>query len=338
MSKKKDVPGEVRMADVARVAGVAPITVSRALSAPDTVAPETRRRIDEAVRSLGYVGNRAAGSLKSRRSNLVVVVIPSITHQSLASMIQGISEVLGARGYHLVLATSGDSREEEEKMLRAFLAQRPCAAVLHNTLHTDECRRLLLHSGIPVVETGDLPDEPLDIAIGYSNFEASRSMTNHLLRRGYRRIAFVYRRAEVNERTDARINGYRQAIADAGLPADASLLFGSDSGVAGGAQTMRRIIEARPDVDAVFFTGNDTGAGGILECRRQGWAVPGRVAIAGYDDTGLAVCLQPTLTTLRIPRHEIGQAAAHAILTRLAGHEVVRRQDLGFELCERESS
>ncbi len=326
------------MADVAKEAGVAPITVSRALSTPDTVAPETRRRIDEAIQRLGYVGNRAAGSLKSRRSNLVVVVIPSVTHHSLASMIQGISEGLAPTGYHLVLATSGDSREEEEKILRAFLAQRPCAAVLHNTVHTDECRRLLLQSGIPVIETGDLPPEPLDVAIGYSNFEAARSMTAHLASRGYRHIAFVYRWAERNERTDERIRGYRAAIAQAGLPSDDGLLFGSDAGVAGGAQTLRRILAERPEVDAVFFTGNDTGAGAILACRREGWAVPQRVAIAGYDDTGLAICLQPTLTTLRIPRHEIGGAVADTILARLAGREVARRQDLGFELCVRESS
>ncbi|VCU71954.1 HTH-type transcriptional regulator GntR [Pigmentiphaga humi] len=326
------------MADVAEAAGVAPITVSRALSAPDSVSPETRRRIDEAVRKLGYVGNRAAGSLKSRRSNLVVVVIPSVTHHSLASMIQGLSEGLNASGYHLVLATSGDSREEEERLLRAFLAQRPCAAVLHNTVHTAECRRLLRSSGIPVIETGDLADEPLDVAIGYSNFEAARSMTRHLLDRGHRRVAFVYRWAERNERTDARMAGYRAAIEQAGLPADDGLLFGSEAGVAGGAQTMLQILSERPDVDAVFFTGNDAGAGGILACRREGWDVPGRVAIAGYDDTGLAACLEPTLTTLHIPRREIGRAAAAAILARLAGAEVARRQDLGFTLCARAST
>lgn len=326
------------MADVAKAAGVAPMTVSRALSTPGSVAPDTRQRIDEAIRELGYVGNRAAGSLKSRRSNLVVAVIPSVTHHSLASMIQGLSEGLAATGYHLVLATSGDSRAEEERILHAFLAQKPCAAVLHNTVHTDECRRLLQRSGMPVIETGDLSTQPLDIAIGYSNFQASRSMTRHLIGRGYQRIAFVYRRAESNERTDERIRGYRAAMGEAGLAVDDELLFGSDAGVAGGAQTMRDILAVRPDVDAVFFTGNDAGAGGILACRREGWAVPRRVAIAGYDDTGLAVCLQPTLTTLRIPRLEIGRAAAAAILARLAGREVATRQDLGFELCVRESS
>lgn len=330
---------QARMSDVAKAAGVSSITVSRALSAPDTVAPETRKRIADAIELVGYLGNSIAGSLKSRRTNLVIAVIPSITHQFLASMIQGISEVLGANGYHLVLATSGDSRIGEENVVRAFLPQRPCAIVLHNTEHTDDCIRLLKNSEVQIVETGDLTAAaPLGIAVAYSNFDASYAMTRHLVERGYKKIAFAYRQAEFNERTDERARGYRAAIADAGLAADDGLLIATQAGVGGGAQAIRAIVRDRPEIEAVFFTGNDIGAGAILECGRQGWPVPSRIAIAGYDDSDLAVTLTPTLTTLRIPRYEIGRATARAIVARLAGKPAEPRQDMGFDIIAREST
>ena len=329
---------QARMSDVAKAAGVSSITVSRALSAPDTVAPYTRKRIADAINQVGYVGNNIAGSLKSRRTNLVIAVIPSITHQFLASMIQGLSEGLRAQGYHLVLATSGDARKDEEAVIRAFLPQRPCAVVLHNTQHTDDCVRLLKSTDIAVVETGDLTADPLDIAVAYSNFDAAYGMTRHLIDRGYRHIAFAYRDAEFNERTDERARGYRAALADAGRDACDAFLFATQAGVAGGAAAIRDIVQKHPRIDAVFFTGNDIGAGAILECARQGWPVPSRIAIAGYDDSDLAVTLSPTLTTLRIPRHDIGAAAARAIVARLSGKPADPRQDRGFDIVARQST
>ncbi len=169
------------MADVAAAAGVSAVTVSRTLSSPSTVMPETRARITEAIKAVGYVPNNVAGSLRSKRSNLVATVIPSITHKFLSRMIQGISDVLMPSGLHLVLSTSGETLISEQAAVLSFLAQRPRGFLLHNTVHTDECRRLLRNSGVPVIETGDLASDPIGVAVSYSNYAAAVALTQHLV-------------------------------------------------------------------------------------------------------------------------------------------------------------
>ncbi|MES2537807.1 MAG: LacI family DNA-binding transcriptional regulator [Pseudomonadota bacterium] len=326
------------MADVAATAGVSQITVSRALRNPDSVAPETRKKIAAAIKQVDYVPNGVAGSLRSRQTNLVAAIIPSITHHFLGRMIQGFSDVLSPSGLHLMLGTSGESLLGEERIVAAFLAQRPRGILLHNTEHTDACRQLLAQSGIPVIETGDLAPKPIDTAVGYSNFDAAFAMTRHLIERGYRCIAFVGRMRQ-NERVAERLRGYLEALKEAGIAEKSGPIIEAPAGLGGGAQVISQLLEEHPLVDAVFFGGDALAGGALLECNRRGVPVPGRIAIAGYDDDDLAAELKPSLTALRIPRYETGRRVAETLLLMLRDVPVPSNTiDLGFELLHREST
>jgi LacI family gluconate utilization system Gnt-I transcriptional repressor len=326
------------MADVAQIAGVSAITVSRALRAPGSVAIATRERIEQAIEDTGYVFDSVAGSLKSRRTRLVLVIIPSIMHSYLAHMIQGVSDVLSPSGLHMVLGTTEESPEGEERAIGAFLALRPCAILLHNTAHTERTRTELLRCGVPLIETGDLIGDALDHVVSYSNFDAARVLTRHLASRNYRRIAFVYRHP-ANERTLARRNGYRAALAEAGLKHDARLEVPADPGFAGGTQVIRHLMAIKKPVDAALFVGNDLATAAALECRRKGWDVPGRMAIATYDDNEMAEHMDPGITAVSIPRYELGRRAALVVLESLEVGQLARRTvDVGFELHVRQST
>ncbi len=330
----------VTMADVARIAGVSTITVSRALRAPRSVAPATRERIEQAIAQTGYVFDSVAGSLKSRRTNLVLVLIPSIMHSYLAHMIQGISDVISPRGLHLVLGTTEETPEGEERTIRAFLPLRPCAILLHNTVHTARTRDELPRYGVPLIETGDLIAEPLGHVVSYSNHEAARAMTAHLAASGRKRIAFIYR-GPGNERTWIRRSGYRQALADAGLAFAPELEVAAEPGFAGAATALRHLMGLAQPADAGFFVGDDLAAGALIECRRQGWSVPGRIAVAAYDDSELAAHTDPGITSLLIPRYELGRQAGLLLLESLESGTPVpapRSIDLGFTLNVREST
>ena len=329
----------LKMRDIARHAGVSPMTVSRALRQPSAVSEEMRRKVDAAVREFGYLPNRIAGSLSSSRSNTVGLVVPSIRNSLYASMIQAASDVLRANGLHLMIADSGHRLEDEEALVSAFLAQRVCGLILHNTVHSKRMRKLVETSGVPVIETGNLPDEPLDMAVSYSNFEAARAMTLHLARLGYRRIGFVTLPVRDNDRSEERRRGYFAALKELGRPADDSLVLEAAGGFSEGADALVRLVNAHPDLDAGFFAGEVLAVGALFECQRRGWAVPGRIAIASFDDVDLLRHAVPSVTTLRIPRPESGKRSAELLVRRLQGAPAEPiKVDLGFEIVQRESS
>jgi LacI family gluconate utilization system Gnt-I transcriptional repressor len=327
------------MLDVARHAGVSSMTVSRALREPDKVSEESRRRVHAAISEIGYLPNRLAGSLASNRSNVIGLILPSIQNSLFANTIQGISDVLRSNGFHLMIGDSGYSLAEEEALISMLLAQRVCGLVLHNTRHTARARWLIQEGRIPTVETGNLAHQPLDMSVSYSNYAAAKAMTTHLARRGYRVIGLVSLPTKDNDRAKQRRRGYFAALEELGLTGNPALALEVAPGLATGAEALVHLVETHPKLDAVFFAGDVLAVGAILECQRRGWAVPSRIAIASFDDLDLLQHIVPAVTTIRIPRYEIGRRSAEVLLDRITGKANERLcVDLGFEIIQRQST
>jgi len=175
------------------------------------------------------------------------------------------------------------------------------------------------------------------MVVSYSNAGAARAMTSHLARLGYRRIALVTLPVANNVRSEERRRGHRAALREAGLPEDPRLLLEMPPGLPSGAEAVVRL--AGSGADAVFFAGDVLAVGALLECQRRGWAVPGRVAIAAFDDVDLLRQLNPAVTTVRLPRLAIGRRSAEILLDRIKGRSAERiRVDLGFEIVQRAST
>lgn len=334
----------VLMGDVARKANVSPMTVSRALSNPDMVLEETRAKIFAAIEQTGYVPNRLAGNLASNRSNTVGLIVPSIKNSLFSDTMQAAADTLSAQGYLLLIADSGHSLEDEEKLVAAFLGQRVSGIILHNTVHTQRTRKLVENAGIPVVETGDLQDDPIDISVGYSNFSAAKAMTLYLAKRGYKRIGFVSLKIEHNDRARVRRDGYLAALKELGLDYDREIMTEVPSGLDQGKQALMTLLQARVKPDAIFFAGDVMAVGAALECQRHNLKVPGDIAIASFDDLDILPHLVPSITSLRLPRADIGREAASVILQRIgeansdgiALDKIVK--NLGFEIAQRHST
>lgn len=327
------------MRDVAERARVSAMTVSRALRDPSLITPDTRRRVAQAMREMGYVPNALASGLRtSNQAKVVASIVPSLRNSLFAETNQGLSDELRKQGVNLMLGDSHTSEREAADLIVAFLAQRPCGIVVHDAVRSTRARNLLRRSGIPVVEVGDLNPRPLDAVVSYSNRDAAKAMTEHLVGRGYRRIGFASLSPSVTARATARLDGYKAAIRDAGLKFDPTLIVQADAGFAGGAAALVSLATA--GADSIFFAGDVLAIGAVLECQRRGWKIPERVALASFDDHELAAQLTPALTTLRLPRYEIGRRAARLIMDRNNGAEnpVPAINDLGFEIIARQST
>jgi len=335
--------GNVRMVDVARRAGVGTITVSRALRTPHQVSQAVRERVREAIESTGYVPNLAAGTLKSQRSRVVAAVVPTLRNTIFAETVEGLAEGLADHGLQLMIAHSGYSLEAEASILRKLLGQQPVAVVLTGTRHEPAVRALLRSRDLPVVETWELCDDPIDRAVGFSNFEAARRMTLELAAHGRRRIAFAATPPRKEHRAAQRLAGYRAAMAELGQRPDVVTLDEQGLTIASGERAIAALRSRASAPDAVFFVNDVAAFGAAQACNRLGIAVPERLAIAGFGDFELARASNPPLTTVRIPGERIGRTAAQLIVERLSGDAAggqsgSRVIDLGFEIVVRDST
>ena len=329
------------MAEVAALAGVTKMTVSRVLRHPEKVQDETRRRVTAAMVKLGYVPNRLAGSLTAGTSGLVAAIVPTLRHSLFADTLEGLSDVLSGAGLDLIVSSSAYRSDVEEAQIRSILERRPDALVLTGLTHTPATHALLQAFRIPVVETWETGDEPIDLVVGYSNRAAAHAMTSTLIEAGYRRIVFVNGPSENNERARHRAAGYIAAMQAGGLPALPIHVVHDEAAILPetGARAIRTLMESSPDVDAIFFTSDVFAVGAILACRELGIDVPGQIGIAGFHDLEVGRIVSPTLTTVHVPALEIGRKAGRLIISALSGKRPTRaRHQLGFKIITREST
>jgi LacI family gluconate utilization system Gnt-I transcriptional repressor len=301
------------------------------------VKDELRQRVLDAVRELGYVHNHLARNLSSQSSNVVGLVLPSLENSIFAQTVKGISDYLRPRGLQLMLAEAADAPEDEERVIGSFLAQRVGGLILHSTRHSPTTLRMLEATGIPVVETGDLPESPIDMVASYSNFEAAKAMTHHLARLGYKSIALASLAS--NPRANARQRGFRAALSELGLRYNPEQSIEVSRGLGGGAEAVSFLADRLAQTDALFCAGDVLAIGALLECNRRGWAVPKRLAIASFDDVEIMRYVSPAMTCLRLPRYDIGHRSAEMLLARMQGGDIaVKHLNLGFEIMQRASA
>jgi len=313
--------------------------VSRALREPEKVSAEARARVAAAVARTGYVPDLVAASLTSRRTRLVGLIVPTVTASIYAATVAGLTSELRSAGFQTLIGDSGYSLDEEERLVAAFIGRRADAIVLSSVAHGAGTRKLLERARIPVVETGNLARDPIDMVVGFSNYAAARDMMQHLIGRGHRVIGFIGAPTQGNPQATDRRRAYQRAMASHGLARRDSLVATCPSDFAAGGAALVRLIERNPDATAVFAASEVRATGALLECQRRGWPVPGRVAIAGYNDAGLGAYLVPALTTVAVPREAIGRRAARMIVQRLAGASIGDRVvDVGYEIRVRESA
>jgi LacI family transcriptional regulator, gluconate utilization system Gnt-I transcriptional repressor len=347
--------GRVTLREVASAAGVTSITVSRYLREPQMVAPETAQRIRLALHRSGYVPNKQAGGLASGSTKVVAALLPNLANSIFAETAHGLSHTLQAAGHELLITSTGYSLDREEDQLRALLGWQPAAVVVTGRRHSPGALAMLAAAqarGTPVIQIWDChPDSdepaqrgqpPLHVTqVGFNHDEVGRAMAQHLLAAGHRRLAYVdsgvaedYRAHErgLAFAAQARAAGaqVRRMVAPAGDPFDA------------GRQMLQALLApsatGRAPITAAAFANDHLACGALLQAIQHGVPVPARLALLGFGDFPLARQLQPALSSVALPRVEIGVNAAQALLRALAGDSSRQNVELAWQLCPRAST
>jgi LacI family transcriptional regulator, gluconate utilization system Gnt-I transcriptional repressor len=314
------------MADVAREAGVSPMTVSRAFKSEAYVNDETRKAILEAAERLGYVLDNTAAGLSSRRTGFVAVIIPSINNANFADTVRGLTDGLRESRLQVLLGYTNYDVREEEHLVRQLLTRRPEAMVLTGGVHTDSCRRMLASSGIPVIETWDIPANPVGEVVGFSNADAAAMLVRHIVGTGRTRIAFLGGDASRDTRGFDRRRGFIREMERSGLDARRLIEAGPPPiSMREGAQALLRLLEQWPDTQAVVCVSDLAAFGALTECQRHGIDVPGRMAIAGFGAYEISDICVPPITTIDPNCYEIGTRTAE-VVRRLIANPLENRQ------------
>ncbi len=324
------------LSDVAKLAGVAPITASRAINTPDQVSPQVLQKVQDAVLRTGYVPNRMAGGLASSRSRLIAAVVPSTVMSVFMETVESLNNTLFDAGYQLMLGQSGYSPAREEVLLESIIGRRPDGIFLAGILQSGKGRTRLLASGIPIVESWDLTPTPIDMLIGFSHSDIGREVARYYVDKGRRRFALV--RAE-DERAGRRATAFINEVAQRGLGEVFVVNVGASRSIQSGREAMLRILHEAPEVDAVFCSSDLLALGVMTEARVQGIAVPERIAIMGFGDMPFVADMVPALSTVRINGGDIGRQAARFLMDRAEGRAVEPRiVDVGFSIVVRDSA
>ena len=326
----------ITLKDVARVAGMAPITVSRALHNPGLVRPETIERVKEAVRLTGYIPNMLAGSLTTKRSRLIAAIVPQLANAMFAETVQGLGDELAAHGYQLLLSLSGYAPEKEEDILSALLSRQPDGIVLTGITHSQDIRRLLLTTGIPVVETWDLTPTPIDMMVGFSHRRIGEAIGHYLIGKGFRRFALVW---ADDARAAVRRKGLEAVLAAHGITRVPAHILPIPATLAGGRLGLQQLLGTGDHPEVVVCSSDALAQGVLTEAACAGLSVPRDLAVMGFGDFDFAAHTVPAISSVHIDKRAIGVKAARLLIARIEGREVTEPIiDVGFELIERDSS
>ena len=339
--QRKRSTGRVTLSDVARIAGVSPITVSRALRGERSVDPALVKRVTLASTQLGYVPDPAARALASQRSDHVALLIPMLSNALFVDLLGAAQRTLRAAGFQTLIGVTHYDDAQEEQLLREQLLHRPAGLLITGLDQNAATRALIAQTRVPAVHLMDLPSPNAPnppYCVGFRQTDAGAALTRLLISKGRQRIAFAG--AQLDARVMQRRDGWRLALQAQGLY-DSSLewLNPASSSLALGGAMFEQIMQSKPPVDAIFFCNDDLAQGALLAALRLGIPVPARVAIAGFNDLTGSDQMLPTLTTVRTPRAGIGEAAANMLVALIQGGAHTQTLvDLGFSIVERDST
>ncbi|MFU0098941.1 LacI family DNA-binding transcriptional regulator [Streptomyces rhizosphaericola] len=334
--------GRPTLEEVAARAGVGRGTASRVINGSPRVSEATREAVEAAVAELGYVPNRAARALAGNRTDAIALVVPEpetrfFAEPYFSAIVRGVGAALADTEMQLLLTLAGNDRER--RRLAQYLTAHRVDGVLLVAVHADDpLPELLEQLGMPCVISGARhAAEPL-ASVDSDNFEGARAAVEHLVSRGRRRVATITGRLEVYG-AQRRLDGYRAALATAGLPPDERLIAPADFTEEGGARAMHELLARRPDLDAVFAASDVMAAGARQVLREADRRIPEDVALIGFDDSVVARHMHPPLTSVRQPIEEMGRRMAELLLEEIAGRSGERPTVvLPTELVVRDSS
>lgn len=316
--------------EVATAAGVSKMTASRALRGARDVSKDNIRKVREAAERIGYVGNQLALSLSAQHTNLIGVVVPTMSNVVFPEVLSGISAVLEGTGMQAVFGLSEYDATKEREIIRNMLSWRPAAMIVTGLDQPEETIRLLRQAAIPIVQVMDLDGEPVDFSVGLSHTAAGEEMARALIASGRTRFGYVGSGLGRDLRAAKRKAGFEAVLAAAGLSFLAEETEPELSSLGLGKRLTQALLARTPEVDCIYYSNDDMAAGGAFTCMEAGISVPDSLLIAGFNGLEIAQALPFSIATSHSPRREMGETAARLALQAMTDERTTMERVIAF--------
>jgi len=326
------------MTDVARLAGVSQMTVSRVMRKSGYLSEDVMNRVHGAAGQLGYVHNRLAGGLAGADSSLVGVILPDLRNQVFTEVLSGIAGALGDSGIQPVFGVSEYSQQTETALVLDMLAWRPQGLILSGLEHSEKLRSTLASSSVRIAEIMDIDGAPIESCFGFSHRKAGRQMAVHLLEKGYRRFAYVGSQPNRDLRAQKRYKSFIAAIKRQGAELVAQRITDEPSTMLAGRECTELIMQGSSKPEVIYYANDDLAAGGLMHCLARQIRVPEQLALAGFNGLNFLESLPQRITTICTPRFEIGTEAARFVSGQMATEHRSNKLDFGVILNPGETS
>jgi LacI family transcriptional regulator len=333
---------EITIYDIARELNISPATVSRGLNDHAAVNKETKKKIFNMAKEMGYRSNTFASNLRRQRTNTIGVIVPRLNSNFMSSVISGMEKVANDTGYNLIISQSLETAKKEATNAQTMFNSRVDGLLVSLAYDTDNIDHFkdFLKKGIPLIFFDRVFNHKQCTGIIIDNVKAGLDATNHLIEQGCRKIVHITGSLKRNVYAD-RLKGYKYALADQDLAFDNDLVLETNLSVEAGVAAAEQILEMKPLPDGVFVA-NDACAVSCMQTLKQaGIAIPQDIAFVGFNNDPLAKVVEPNLTTVNYPGYEMGEAAAQTLINHLNGTSNINSTNtiiLRSELVIRESS
>ncbi len=324
--------------EVARLAGVAPITVSRVINNAGYISAETRRKVEFAVAQLGYVPNTLSQSLRWKQTGMLALVLTDITNPFWTTVARGVEDAASEAGYHVILCNTDESPDKQESYLNALFQKRVDGILLVPALDAMDDIKRASQLRVPLVVLDRRLSQPLTDSVRCDSEDGAYRLTRLLLERGHRQVAILTGSPYTATAAD-RLDGYRRALREAGINESGErVLYGAFT-LESGIEMARQVLVTDPRPTAIFAANNFIALGLLKTLFAAGLRVPEDISVVGFDDLPASLLIDPILTVAAQPAYEMGAQATKLLIKRLVGEGPVAPQEvvLPVDIIERKS-
>jgi LacI family transcriptional regulator len=314
MSTHKDIT----IYDIAEALNLSPATISRGLKEHPSIRKDTRKKILEKAKEMGYRQNFFASNLRRNRTNTIGVIVPRLNSYFMSTVIAGMEKIANQAGYNLIISQSMESLAKEVVNVKTLYNSRVDGLLVSLAYATDDIAHFedLLDKGVPLIFFDRVFEHPQCTSIVIDNYKAGYEVTDHLISQGCKRIAHISANLKRNVYAD-RLKGYKQALADHGILYDDKLVFINNLSEQAGVEVCRALLQMDPLPDAIFAANDACAVSCIRELKLAGIKIPQDIAVAGFNNDPLSKVIEPNLTTINYPGYEMGEMAASTLIRRL---------------------